>query len=110
MISEINYDFYNKYPRVYIIAETYGFNQLDISKMIDVLGNDSLCSKLYGTKETVLKMILIRSGLRRNDFYERLNEFRFINYIKSLDEIEKYVGKHCVVAYVTLIANKNKLM
>jgi uncharacterized protein (DUF1919 family) len=114
MIKEIDSEFYNKFPRVYPTAETFGFNQEDIEKMINILKNDDCCPSIYSEAmfELVIKMIFVRLNLQRDDFYKYINQLHNILYWNKRDfeRALDIVGKQSYMAYLAIVANRDKLM
>lgn len=114
-ITEINEDFHSIFPRVCTTAETYGFAQEDIEKLINILQNDKNCMTIYqrqSTLETVLKMIINRLNLQRDDFYSHVQKKRNVLYwyMSEFEKAETLVGKYALLAYTTIIKEREKIL
>jgi hypothetical protein len=114
MITEIDNEFADKFQRIYPVAETYGFSMSDIEKLISVLKDDIYCMNLYSNEkhlQTVLRMILVRLNLQRDEFLKHIHNKWDIQFWRQVDfeYAVSEVGRYSLPAYVTLIENVEKL-
>lgn len=95
---------YREYPRVAVIAETFGFKHSDIKYLLNKIKNDSKVTAYFNTdssQQTALKAIITRLGLKRNQFFEYIRLCK-INYVP--DEIlVNDCGKYYLLVYKALL-------
>lgn len=71
MIKEFDSNFYNKYPRVYTTAESYGFNINDIDYFINTIHEKLHLNTHFKSKEMLqvyLKALIVRLDMRKDEF------------------------------------------
>ncbi|MMZ58416.1 hypothetical protein D1872_203970 [compost metagenome] len=92
-MNSIDMDFFNKYPRVYATATTYGFTKNEIEQMIEnEIILDDYCLNDLQDKEMVqisLKMLITKLDVRKEEFREKIRE---LANRKTEEEIKELVG------------------
>lgn len=96
---------YKAYPRVAPSAEAYGFTYDDIKSLDNKIKNSYESSSIYFNKgivrQVVLKSIIVRLGLSRNEFFEHIEIRRYSN---EPDEILRQdCGLFNIKAYKAII-------
>lgn len=89
--TEINYEFQNKYPRVYIVAESYGYtiNQID-----SMMGAISECRKYNNDMlELAIRSIIIRQKCDYEELVDYINEYGYFK-LNDTNELDRFGGKY----------------
>lgn len=91
LITEINYEFQNKYPRLYPVAESYGYTIDQIDSMMDVISG---CKKYDNNMlEHAIRSIIVRQKCDFEELVEYINEYGYFN-LKDSNELDRFGGKY----------------
>ncbi|MFU1797353.1 hypothetical protein ACM1RC_26040 [Paenibacillus azoreducens] len=92
-MKNIDNEFYNKYPRIYAVAETYCFTKEDIEQMIEnEIMLDEQCQKVFQDREMCelsLRMLICKIDVNKGEFRRKVKELANKN---SEIEIKELVG------------------
>lgn len=83
----LNDPLYQKYPRLYATASTYGFNRDDIDTMMNIF-DDSKLKEYMSYPEIDLKALMVRLDVHKEYFKDKISEVFFMN----LEKQREFVG------------------
>lgn len=92
MINEIDYEFCNKYPKLYPTAETFGYSMKDANYLMGVLSSHELkFNNTESLKQMGLKSIIVRQNCNYEELVDYINEYGYF-ILNDFDELRAFGG------------------